>query len=46
MGMTAVGVSKSLPVWAPYGARDGLFDEMLDLANRRNSKSLPIGKAP
>ena len=45
MGMTAVEVSKSLPVWAAYRAGEGLFDEMLDLAKRSNSRSSPITEA-
>jgi uncharacterized circularly permuted ATP-grasp superfamily protein len=45
MSPTAIEVSNSLPVWAAYRSREGLFDEMLDLASRRSSRSAPITEA-
>jgi uncharacterized circularly permuted ATP-grasp superfamily protein len=45
MSATATEVSNSMPVWAAYQARDGMFDEMLHLATHRNSRSTPITDA-
>jgi len=45
MSATASEASRSLPIWAAYRSREGLFDEMLDLVSRRSSRSAPISEA-